>query len=59
MHAVPPLPHRLIPSQRLSTPPPLSGYDMDYTLIHYDVEAWEGRAYQVKGGEGGGRVRSP
>jgi hypothetical protein len=23
-----------------------SGYDMDYTLIHYDVEAWEGRAYQ-------------
>ncbi|GAX76350.1 hypothetical protein CEUSTIGMA_g3796.t1 [Chlamydomonas eustigma] len=22
------------------------GYDMDYTLIHYDVEAWEGRAYQ-------------
>ena len=22
------------------------GYDMDYTLIHYHVEAWEGRAYQ-------------
>lgn len=22
------------------------GYDMDYTLIHYDVNAWEGRAYQ-------------
>jgi len=21
------------------------GYDMDYTLIHYHVEAWEGRAY--------------
>ena len=21
------------------------GYDMDYTLIHYDVNAWEGRAY--------------
>ncbi|KAG9459965.1 hypothetical protein H6P81_004473 [Aristolochia fimbriata] len=21
------------------------GYDMDYTLIHYDVTAWEGRAY--------------
>ena len=21
------------------------GYDMDYTLIHYNVEAWEGRAY--------------
>ncbi|XP_068663269.1 uncharacterized protein [Aristolochia californica] len=21
------------------------GYDMDYTLIHYDVMAWEGRAY--------------
>ena len=21
------------------------GYDMDYTLIHYDVEAWEERAY--------------
>ena len=25
------------------------GYDMDYTLVHYDVEAWEGRAYdQIK-----------
>lgn len=22
------------------------GYDMDYTLIHYHVEAWEGRAYE-------------
>jgi len=22
------------------------GYDMDYTLIHYRVEAWEARAYQ-------------
>jgi len=22
------------------------GYDMDYTLIHYQVDAWEGRAYQ-------------
>eukprot|EP01024_Parvocaulis_polyphysoides_P025936 TRINITY_DN2359_c0_g1_i3.p1 TRINITY_DN2359_c0_g1~~TRINITY_DN2359_c0_g1_i3.p1 ORF type:complete len:525 (+),score=97.34 TRINITY_DN2359_c0_g1_i3:818-2392(+) len=22
------------------------GFDMDYTLIHYDVNAWEGRAYQ-------------
>ncbi len=22
------------------------GYDMDYTLVHYNVEAWEGRAYQ-------------
>jgi hypothetical protein len=22
------------------------GYDLDYTLIHYDVEAWEGRAYE-------------
>ncbi|KAH7298269.1 hypothetical protein KP509_25G034600 [Ceratopteris richardii] len=22
------------------------GYDMDYTLIHYNVEAWEGRAYE-------------
>ncbi|GER31471.1 cytosolic purine 5-nucleotidase [Striga asiatica] len=21
------------------------GYDMDYTLMHYNVEAWEGRAY--------------
>ncbi|GBG83274.1 hypothetical protein CBR_g36889 [Chara braunii] len=21
------------------------GYDMDYTLVHYDVEAWEGLAY--------------
>src|SRR4051794_27368452 len=21
------------------------GYDMDYTLIHYRVEEWEGRAY--------------
>lgn len=19
------------------------GYDLDYTLVHYDVEAWEGR----------------
>ena len=28
--------------------PVTSGYDMDYTLIHYDVEAWEGRAYQVR-----------
>jgi hypothetical protein len=23
-----------------------AGYDMDYTLIHYDVNAWEGRAYE-------------
>jgi hypothetical protein len=23
------------------------GYDMDYTLIHYDVNAWEGLAYEV------------
>ena len=22
------------------------GYDMDYPLIHHDVEAWEGCAYQ-------------
>lgn len=22
------------------------GYDMDYTLIHYNVDAWEGRAYE-------------
>src|SRR5512145_2042968 len=22
------------------------GYDMDYTLIHYDVAAWERRAYE-------------
>ncbi|KAI5077933.1 hypothetical protein GOP47_0007757 [Adiantum capillus-veneris] len=22
------------------------GYDMDYTLIHYNVNAWEGRAYE-------------
>ncbi len=22
------------------------GYDMDYTLVHYDVDAWERRAYQ-------------
>lgn len=22
------------------------GYDMDYTLVHYDVTAWEGRAYE-------------
>ncbi len=22
------------------------GYDMDYTLVHYHVEAWEGRAYE-------------
>ncbi|CAM6113265.1 unnamed protein product [Calypogeia fissa] len=21
------------------------GYDMDYTLIHYNIDAWEGRAY--------------
>ena len=21
------------------------GYDLDYTLVHYNVEAWEGRAY--------------
>ncbi|KAL4430736.1 hypothetical protein ABPG75_005992 [Micractinium tetrahymenae] len=21
------------------------GYDMDYTLVHYDVEQWEGKAY--------------
>ena len=21
------------------------GYDMDYTLVHYDVDQWEGRAY--------------
>ncbi|XP_047180650.1 cytosolic purine 5'-nucleotidase-like [Vigna umbellata] len=21
------------------------GYDMDYTLVHYNVKAWEGRAY--------------
>ena len=21
------------------------GYDMDYTLIHYNVDEWEGRAY--------------
>lgn len=21
------------------------GYDMDYTLIHYDVNAWEGKAF--------------
>jgi 5'-nucleotidase len=21
------------------------GFDMDYTLIHYDVAAWEGKAY--------------
>ncbi|RAL23684.1 HAD family hydrolase [Lujinxingia litoralis] len=22
------------------------GYDMDYTLVHYHVDAWEGRAYE-------------
>ena len=22
------------------------GFDMDYTLVHYDVDAWEERAYQ-------------
>ena len=22
------------------------GYDMDYTLVHYHVEAWEGHAYE-------------
>lgn len=22
------------------------GYDMDYTLVHYNVDAWEGRAYE-------------
>jgi hypothetical protein len=22
------------------------GYDMDYTLIHYNVRQWEGRAYE-------------
>ncbi|KIZ07124.1 hypothetical protein MNEG_0828 [Monoraphidium neglectum] len=22
------------------------GFDLDYTLIHYDVDAWEGRAYE-------------
>ncbi len=22
------------------------GYDMDYTLVHYQVEAWERRAYE-------------
>jgi hypothetical protein len=21
------------------------GFDMDYTLVHYDVKAWEARAY--------------
>ena len=21
------------------------GFDMDYTLVHYDVAEWEGRAY--------------
>lgn len=25
---------------------PVIGYDMDYTLVHYKVEAWEGLAYQ-------------
>lgn len=23
-----------------------AGYDMDYTCIHYDVNAWEGKAYK-------------
>lgn len=35
------------------------GYDMDYTLVQYDVESWEGKAYvyglQVRGGVAGGR----
>ena len=22
------------------------GYDMDYTLVHYDVKAWEGMAFE-------------
>ena len=22
-----------------------AGYDMDYTLVHYDVDAWEGKAF--------------
>ena len=22
------------------------GYDMDYTLVHYDVDVWERRAYE-------------
>ncbi len=22
------------------------GYDMDYTLVHYNIEAWERRAYE-------------
>lgn len=27
------------------------GYDMDYTLVHYNVEAWERRAYQYLQGK--------
>ena len=23
-----------------------AGYDMDYTLVHYDVDAWEGKAFK-------------
>ncbi len=30
------------------------GYDMDYTLIHYEVNAWEGLAYKVRS-EGGSK----
>jgi hypothetical protein len=26
------------------------GYDMDYTLIDYDVNQWEGRAYEYGAG---------
>ncbi len=47
------------PPRSPAVPPSLPGYDMDYTLIHYDVDAWEGKAYkygletlkqQVRGG---------
>ncbi len=31
------------------------GYDMDYTLAHYNVEAWERRAYEVTRGDLAGK----
>lgn len=41
------LPHRAIFCSRTLNLRSIQaiGYDMDYTLIHYDVNAWEGKAY--------------
>ncbi|KAK9819835.1 hypothetical protein WJX72_002959 [[Myrmecia] bisecta] len=42
------LPHRAIFCSRTLNLRSIQaiGYDMDYTLIHYDVNAWEGKAYE-------------